>query len=68
VPGAVRRRFVPAFQVAIDVGEMFGAMVEELAGYRLARYLFTKASPLEEAFRLKVIQARGRAILMLNSS
>jgi hypothetical protein len=60
------RRFVPAFQVADDVGETFGAMVEELAGYRLARYLFTKSSPLEAAFRLKVIQARGRPILMLN--
>jgi hypothetical protein len=66
VPGAVRRRFVPAFQVAIDVGETSGAMVGELAGYRLARYLFTKGSPLEAAFRLKVIQAHGRPILMLN--
>jgi hypothetical protein len=55
---------VPAFQVAIDVGETFDAMVEELAGYRLARYLFTKGSPLEEAFRLKVIQSRGQPILM----
>jgi hypothetical protein len=40
--------------------------VEELVDYRLARYLFTKSSPLEEAIRLKVIQARGRPILMLD--
>jgi superfamily II DNA or RNA helicase/diadenosine tetraphosphate (Ap4A) HIT family hydrolase/HKD family nuclease len=60
------RRFVPAFQVAVDVGETFDAMVEELVDYRLARYLFTKSNPLEAAFRLKVIQARGRPILMLN--
>jgi hypothetical protein len=43
-------------------------MIEELVDYRLARYLFTKISPLEEAFRLKVIQARGRPILMLDRS
>ena len=60
------RRFVPAFRVPADVGDTFDAMVEELVDYRLARYLFTKASPLEEAFRLKVIQAHGRPILMLN--
>lgn len=60
------RRFAPAFQVPADVGDTFDAMVEELVDYRLARYLFTKASPLEEAFRLKVIQAHGRPILMLN--
>jgi superfamily II DNA or RNA helicase/diadenosine tetraphosphate (Ap4A) HIT family hydrolase/HKD family nuclease len=61
------RRFVPTFQVATDVGETFDAMVEELVDYRLARYLFTKSSSrLEEAFRLKVIQAHGRPILMLD--
>jgi superfamily II DNA or RNA helicase/diadenosine tetraphosphate (Ap4A) HIT family hydrolase len=60
------RRFVPAFLVATDVGETFDVMVEELVDYRLARYLFTKGSRLEEAFRLKVIQAHGRPILMLN--
>ena len=60
------RRFVPTFQVATDVGETFDIMVEELVDYRLARYLFTKSSPLEEAIRLKVIQARGRPILMLD--
>ena len=60
------RRFAPAFQVSADVGDTFDAMVEELVDYRLARYLFSKASPLEEAFRLKVIQAHGRPILMLN--
>ena len=58
------RRFIPTFQVAGDMGETFDAMVEELVDYRLARYLFTKRSPLEEAFRLKVTQARGRPILM----
>jgi superfamily II DNA or RNA helicase/diadenosine tetraphosphate (Ap4A) HIT family hydrolase/HKD family nuclease len=60
------RRFVPAFQVATDVGDTFDSMVEELVDYRLARYLFTQASRLEEAFRLKVIQASGRPILMLD--
>jgi superfamily II DNA or RNA helicase/diadenosine tetraphosphate (Ap4A) HIT family hydrolase/HKD family nuclease len=60
------RRFVPTFQVATDVGETFDAMVEELVDYRLARYLFTKSSRLEEAIRLKVIQAHGRPILMLD--
>ena len=59
------RRFVPTFQIATDMGETFDAMVEELVDYRLARYLFTKSSPMEEAIRLKVIQARGRPILML---
>ena len=60
------RRFVPTFRVATDVAETFDAMVEELVDYRLAKYLFTKGSRLEEAFRLKVIQARGRPILMLD--
>jgi hypothetical protein len=60
------RRFVPAFRVPADVGDTFDAMVEELVDYRLARYLFTKASRLEEGFRLKVIQASGRPILMLD--
>jgi len=60
------RRFVPTFRVAIDVGETFDAMAEELVDYRLARYLFTKGSRLEDAVRLKVIQAHGRPILMLN--
>ena len=65
------RRFVPAFQVAAEVGEAFDIMVEELIDYRLARYLFTRDgssadSPLEAAFRLKVIQASGRPILMLD--
>jgi hypothetical protein len=48
------------------VGETFDAMVEELVDYRLARYLFTKGSPLEEAIRLKVIQTRGRPILIFD--
>jgi superfamily II DNA or RNA helicase/diadenosine tetraphosphate (Ap4A) HIT family hydrolase/HKD family nuclease len=61
------RRFVPTFQVATDIGGTFDAMVEELVDYRLARYLFNKSnSPLEEAIRLKVIQAHGRPILMLD--
>jgi superfamily II DNA or RNA helicase/diadenosine tetraphosphate (Ap4A) HIT family hydrolase/HKD family nuclease len=60
------RRFLPAFRVADDLGETFDGMVEEIVDYRLARYLFTKSSPLEAAFRLKVIQASGRPILMLN--
>jgi hypothetical protein len=60
------RRFVPTFRVTADVGETFDAMAEELVDYRLARYLFTKSSPLEAAFRLKVIQAHGRPILMLD--
>jgi hypothetical protein len=38
------RRFVPAFEVAADVGETFDAMVEELVDYWLARHLFTKDS------------------------
>lgn len=59
-------RFVPTFRVAADAGDAFDAMVEELVDYRLARYLFTKGSQLEEAFRLKVIQARGRPILILD--
>lgn len=60
------RRFVPAFQVATDVGETFDAMVQELVDYRLARYLFTKGSRIQTAARLKVIQAHGRPILMLD--
>ncbi len=60
------RRFVPTFRVAIDVAETFDSMVDELVDYRLARYLFTKSSPLEAAVRLKVIQAHGRPILMLD--
>jgi hypothetical protein len=64
------RRFVPAFRVASDVGETFDAMVGELVDYRLARYLFTKAGMPgpgpQPAHRLKVIQASGRPILMLN--
>ena len=60
------RRFVPTFQVAADIGETFDSMVEEVVDYRLVRYLFTKGSPLEAAFRLKVIQASGRPILMLD--
>lgn len=60
------RRFVPTFQVGADVGDTFDAMVEELVDYRLARYLFTKTSRLEETFRLKIIQAQGRPIVMLD--
>jgi hypothetical protein len=60
------RRFVPMFQIPADIGETFDAMVEEIVDYRLARYLFTKGSALEAAFRLKVIQAGGRPILMLD--
>lgn len=45
-------------------------MVEELVDYRLARYLFTKGSlpgaSHKPAYRLKVIQASCRPILMLN--
>ncbi len=60
------RRFVPTFQIAADIGETFDAMVEEIVDFRLARYLFTKGSALEAAFRLKVMQAGGRPILMLD--
>jgi len=60
------RRFVPTFRVTTDVGERFDALVDELVDYRLARYLFMKDSPLEDALRLKVIQASGRPILMLD--
>jgi hypothetical protein len=60
------RRFVPTFQVAADIGETFDTMVKEIVDFRLARYLFTKGSALETAFRLKVIQASGRPILMLD--
>lgn len=59
-------RFVPTFNVGPEVGEAFDAMVEELVDYRLARYLFTKGHPAEAAARLKVIQASGRPILMLD--
>ena len=59
-------RFVPAFQVAAEIGETFDAMADEIVDYRLAAYLFTKGSALETAFRLKVIQASGRPILMLD--
>jgi superfamily II DNA or RNA helicase/diadenosine tetraphosphate (Ap4A) HIT family hydrolase/HKD family nuclease len=70
------RRFVPTFRVEDDAGETFNLLVKELVDYRLARYLFTKNSPpqdsppqdspLEAASRLKVIQAGGRPILMLD--
>jgi hypothetical protein len=62
------RRFVPTFQVAAHVGEPFDAMVEEPVDYWLARYLSKKDrdSQMEHAFRLKVIQAQGRPILMLD--
>jgi superfamily II DNA or RNA helicase/diadenosine tetraphosphate (Ap4A) HIT family hydrolase/HKD family nuclease len=61
------RRFVPAFRVTDGVGETFDAMAEELVDYRLARYLFTKKdSQLEQAFRIKVLQAQGRPILMFD--
>jgi superfamily II DNA or RNA helicase/diadenosine tetraphosphate (Ap4A) HIT family hydrolase/HKD family nuclease len=60
------RRFIPTFTVAIDVGETFDTMVEELIDYRLARYLFTKGTRWQAAARLKVIQAHGRPILMLD--
>jgi superfamily II DNA or RNA helicase/diadenosine tetraphosphate (Ap4A) HIT family hydrolase/HKD family nuclease len=60
------RRFVPTFRVATDVAETFDAMVDELVDYRLAQYLFTRASRLEEAYRLKVIHSGGRPILMLD--
>jgi superfamily II DNA or RNA helicase/HKD family nuclease len=59
------RRFIPTFTVATAVGETFDTMVEELVDYRLARYLFTKGSRWQAAARLKVIQTRGRPILML---
>jgi superfamily II DNA or RNA helicase/diadenosine tetraphosphate (Ap4A) HIT family hydrolase/HKD family nuclease len=60
------RRFVPTFEVPAEIGEAFDAMVEEIVDFRLARYLFTRGSALETAFRLKVIQASGRPILMLD--
>jgi len=60
------RRFVPTFHVAADISETFDALVEEVIDYRLARYLFTKGSQLENAARLKVIQAQGRPIVMLD--
>jgi hypothetical protein len=62
------RRFVPTFQIAPDIGETFDAMVEEIVDYRLADYLTRsrERSALEEAFQLRVIQAGGRPILMLD--
>jgi superfamily II DNA or RNA helicase/diadenosine tetraphosphate (Ap4A) HIT family hydrolase/HKD family nuclease len=59
-------RFVPTFSVGTDAGEAFDAMVEELVDYRLARYLFTQGNSDQAAVRLKVIQASGRPILMLD--
>ncbi len=59
-------RFVPAFSVGADVGETFDAMVDELVDFRLARYLFAERGRLGAAARLKVIQAQGRPILMLD--
>jgi len=59
-------RFVPAFSISTDVGGTFDAMADELVDYRLARYLFTKRGALGTAARLKVIQAQGRPILMLD--
>jgi superfamily II DNA or RNA helicase/HKD family nuclease len=60
------RRFVPTFEVAADVGDTFDAIVEELVDYRLARYLFGNMSQPNSAARLKVIQAHGVPILMLD--
>ncbi len=69
------RRFAPTFAIPHEQGDTFDAMVAELVDYRLARHLFSKArgqttgtspSQIEEAFRLKVIQAKGRPILMLD--
>ncbi|MHB1875684.1 MAG: hypothetical protein ACYCPF_12600, partial [Streptosporangiaceae bacterium] len=62
------RRFLPRFTVANDVAATFDAMVDELVDYRLAQYLFTKGSRshAEDAFRLRVVQAQGRPILMLD--
>jgi superfamily II DNA or RNA helicase/diadenosine tetraphosphate (Ap4A) HIT family hydrolase/HKD family nuclease len=67
----VGRTFEPAIDVVDDIGETFDAMVEELVDYRLARYLFGKdglpgGGQLERACRLKIIQAGGKPILMLN--
>jgi superfamily II DNA or RNA helicase/HKD family nuclease len=59
-------RFLPTFQVPGELGDTFDAMVGEIVDYRLARYLFTKTSKLESTARLKVIQASGRPILMLD--
>jgi superfamily II DNA or RNA helicase/diadenosine tetraphosphate (Ap4A) HIT family hydrolase len=59
-------RFVPTFSIGSDVGDIFDAMVDEIVDYRLARYLFTKRAPFGTAARLKVIQAQGRPILMLD--
>src|SRR5262249_33493472 len=59
-------RFVPTFSIRTDVGDPFDAMVNELVDYRLARYLFTKRGLLRKSARLKVIQAQGRPILMLD--
>jgi hypothetical protein len=68
----IGHRFLPAFAVADELGETLDAMIQELVDYRLARYLFGQKSQLrqegqlETAYRLKIIQARGRPILMLN--
>jgi superfamily II DNA or RNA helicase/diadenosine tetraphosphate (Ap4A) HIT family hydrolase/HKD family nuclease len=59
-------RFVPTFSIGSDVGDAFDAMIDELVDYRLARYLFTKRGASGSAARLKVIQAQGRPILMLD--
>ncbi len=59
-------RFEPTFRVGEDVGETFDAMVGEIVDFRLARYLFTKDASLRAHARLKVIQSRGRPILMLD--
>jgi hypothetical protein len=59
-------RFVSTFSIGTDEGETFDAMVDELVDYRLARYLFTKHGLLATVARLKVIQAQGRPILMLD--
>jgi hypothetical protein len=74
--GICRGRAVPA-GAASSVGwvpanpaiNAFATLADNPFGsvdYRLARYLFTKASRLEEAFRLKIIHSGGRPILMLN--
>ena len=63
------RRFVPTFRVATDVGETFDAMVEEtrrLPARPVSLHQGGERSALEAAFRLKVIQAGGRPILMLD--
>jgi len=59
-------RFVPTFSIGDDIADAFDAMAEEVVDYRLARYLFTKRELPGTAARLKVIQAQGRPILMLD--